>query len=314
MTIRVPPKPKVRELGDALKQRVKLPSAHTTGQRYNTRSQASTAGSFHTIGRDLSYALDRSSLMRAAGFIPDPWQERLLRSAGKRHILLCSRQSGKSTVTAVLALAEALYRDESLILLVSQSLRQSQELYRKVRMILAALPNRPNARHETATFIEFENGSRIVSLPGEESTIRGYSNVTVLVVDEAAQVGDELYYSVRPMLAVSGGKLILLSTPFGRRGFFYHEWRSGNDWERYTVTADQCPRIPQAFLDDEKLTLGEHWFAQEYMCAFIDPTHRVFDEDLILEAFDSDVRPLFLGMNDLADTDGHIAAVHHDAA
>jgi hypothetical protein len=193
-----------------------------------------------------------------------------------------------------MALAEALYRERALVLLLSPTLRQSQELYRKVREILSRLPDRPKTRHDTALFLEFENGSRIVSLPGEEGTIRGYSNVTLLIVDEASRVSDELYYSVRPMLAVSGGKMMLLSTPFGRRGFFYHEYRGSDAWERYIVTASECPRIPAEFLENERRTLGAHWFAQEYMCEFIDASHRVFDEDLITEAFDPDVRPLFL--------------------
>jgi hypothetical protein len=51
---------------------------------------------------------------------------------------------------------------------------------------------------------QFPNGSRIVGLPGSEGTIRGFSAVSLLLVDEASRVPDELYLAVRPMLAVSG--------------------------------------------------------------------------------------------------------------
>ncbi len=254
---------------------------------------AATATSAPTIRRNLSYALDRCRLMRAAGLDPDPWQESLLRSNSKKHLLLCSRQVGKSTVTAVVAVAAALFNDRALVLLLSPTLRQSQELYRTVRHILGRLPDPISMVHETSTFVEFANGSRIISLPGEEGTVRGFPNVTLLVVDEAARVDDELYGAVTPMLAVSGGKLICLSTPFGRRGFFYKEWSKGEGWARYTVTAAECPRIPAEFLEQERKTHGELWFAQEYECQFIDAIHRVFNEDLVLEAFDSDVRLLF---------------------
>ena len=74
---------------------------------------------------------------------------------------------------------------------------------------------------ESRLSIELETGSRIVSLPGREATIRGFSGVHLLVVDEAARVADELYQAVRPMLAVSGGRIVLLGTPFGKRGFFF---------------------------------------------------------------------------------------------
>jgi hypothetical protein len=114
------------------------------------------------------------------------------------------------------------------------------------------------------------NGSRIISLPGDEKTIRGYSGVKLLVIDEAARVPDELYYSVRPMLAVSGGRLAALSTPFGKQGWFYKEWHNGSGWQRVRITAEECPRIPREFLEQEKRSLGADWYAQEYGCVFID--------------------------------------------
>ena len=77
------------------------------------------------------------------GFEPDPWQERVLRWDGSRLILNCSRQSGKSTIAAILGTHAALYRPGSLILLISPSLRQSSELFRKVDDSLSALNNPP---------------------------------------------------------------------------------------------------------------------------------------------------------------------------
>ena len=71
--------------------------------------------------------------------------------------------------------------------------------------------------------LEFANGSRVLSLPGTERTVRGFSEVSLLVIDEAARVDDGLYYAVRPMLAVSGGRLVALSTPYGKRGWFHDE-------------------------------------------------------------------------------------------
>jgi hypothetical protein len=143
--------------------------------------------------------------------------------------------------------------------------------------------------------MELVNGSRVIALPGKEETIRGYSGVDLLVVDEAARVKDALYYSVRPMLAVSGGRLIALSTPFGKRGFFHQEWTEGgdDDWHRTLITALDVPRISQAFLDEERRKLGNFWFEQEYMCIFKDATDSVFSYDDIAAAFSDDVEPLF---------------------
>ena len=119
-----------------------------------------------TLASDLALALDPVLFARRAGLEPDPWQADLLRSAGRQLILNCSRQSGKSTVSSLLALHEALYRPPALVLLLSPSLRQSQELFRKVKDALAALgPDAPALAEESALRLEWANGSRIVCLP-----------------------------------------------------------------------------------------------------------------------------------------------------
>jgi hypothetical protein len=236
---------------------------------------------------------DAVSLLRQAGIEPDPWQVEVSTRAAPRTLLNCSRQAGKSEVAAALALAMALQEAGSLTLVLSPSLRQSAESFRKVldlyRTCAAALP--PSA--ESALRLELANGSRIVSLPGKESTVRGYSKVRLLIVDEASRVDDSLYYSIRPMLAVSGGRLIALSTPFGKRGFFYKEWTDGTGWERVEVNAYACPRISRAFLDEERRSLPPLFFESEYMCQFCDVVDQVFLSEHVQAALSSAVEPLF---------------------
>jgi hypothetical protein len=111
--------------------------------------------------------------------------------------------------------------------------------------------------------------------------------VRLLVVDEAARVPNDLYASVRPMLAVSGGRLIALSTPFGTRGWWYEAWRSGakEAWERYEVPATEVSRITPEFLAEESRTLGGWWFEQEYMCRFLDAQTQAFTREEVDKAF-----------------------------
>ena len=245
------------------------------------------------LARDLARALDPALIFEVAGMTPDLWQGDLLRSASHRMLLLCCRQAGKSTVAAVLALHEALYRPRALILLLSPSLRQSQELFRKVIGLYATAGQPVPPSEESALRIELKNRSRIISLPGTEATVRGFSGVRLLVVDEAARVPDDLYLSIRPMLAVSRGRLVCLSTSFGKRGFFYEEWTKGEGWERVRITAEECPRIPPAFLAEERAHLGDWWFRQEYMCDFVETSDQVFGHDLVMQALSTKVAPLF---------------------
>ncbi|MCX8207415.1 MAG: terminase family protein [Methanothrix sp.] len=202
-------------------------------------------------------------------------------------MLNCSRQSGKSTVTSLLALHTAIYRPGSLILCLSPTLRQSSELFRTVaRFYHMSTAEMVPAEAESALRLELENRSRIISLPGKEQTIRGFSSASLLLIDEAARVPDELYYSVRPMLAVSKGRLVLLSTPFGKRGFFYDIWTSGEGWEKIMITADDCPRISKDFLREEERSMPRAWFMQEYYCQFVDTEDQVFSSDEIEAMFD----------------------------
>jgi hypothetical protein len=198
-------------------------------------------------------------------------------------------------MSAVIALHRALYHPGSLVLCLAPALRQSQELFAKIAGFYRDLGRPVSPIGERKLSLELENGSRIITLPGTEKTIRGFSGVSLLIVDEAARVEDELYFALRPMLAVSGGTLIMLSTPYGQRGIFYEEWTGGEGWERYTVTAEECPRIPLGFLEEERKTLGPWWFAQEYLCRFMDTVDQVFQTDVIDWAITDEVVPLFGG-------------------
>ena len=80
---------------------------------------------------------------------------------------------------------------------------------------------------------------------------------------------------------MSGGRLVLLSTPFGRRGFFHHEWTEGGEsWARVKVTAHECPRIPRAWLEAEREAIGEWWYRQEYECEFVETLDRIIYDEL----------------------------------
>jgi len=242
------------------------------------------------IAADLARALDPVLLAEQAGIVPDPWQANVLRSTSSRLLLNCSRQSGKSTITSVLAVHTALYEAGSLVLLLSPSLRQSGELFKKCLATYKDLGRPVSPESETALTLTLENGSRIVSLPGsKDGNIRGYSGVDLLVIDEAAWVADSLYMSVRPMLAVSGGRLIALSTPHGTRGWLYEAWRGDEAWERYEVPAPLCPRISEDFLAEEKRNMGEWWYQQEYMCHFSEGRTQVFTREEVENAFREDI-------------------------
>lgn len=242
----------------------------------------------------LARACDASLLMSDLSLDPDPWQCSVLRSSSPRILQLCCRQSGKSTTTSILALHTALYLSQSLVLLLSPSLRQSTELFRKVKGFYVELGRPVPSVQESVHTLVLENGSRIVSLPASPDTVRGFSGVRLLVIDEAAMVPDALYIAVNPMLAVSQGRLVCLSTPMGKRGWFHDAWEASSSlWERFTVTAWNCPRIPRAFLSGQQKLLGDRFFRQEYECSFEETFGQIFSTETIRSAFDTNESPLF---------------------
>jgi hypothetical protein len=251
------------------------------------------AGIMAELREDLRLVLDRATFARKLGLEPDPWQERLLRSSSDRVLLNCCRQSGKSTMTGLIALHRALYHSGSLILCLAPALRQSQELFGKVLGFYRDLGRPVAPQAERKLSLALENDSRIVTLPGTEKTIRGFSGAALLIVDEAARVDDELYYAVRPMLAVSGGALMMLTTPHGKRGVFFEEWTGGVGWERYEVPAEECPRITTEFLEEEREALPSWVYRQEYECSFEETEDQVFTHEMVERAVTSEVTPLF---------------------
>ena len=229
------------------------------------------------------------------GFEPDALQRRVLGSGASRGLLNCTRQWGKSTVTAAMAVREAYTRAGSLTLAVSPTARQSGEFVRKAAAFTARLGIRVKGDGDNEISLAFPNGSRIVGLPGTEGTVRGFSAVALLLVDEASRVNDEMYVAVRPMLAVSRGRLWLMSTPHGKRGFFHDAWaRGGAAWERIRATAYECPRIEPGFLEEERRTMGERCFQQEYLCEFTDAVGSAFSSDAVERAMDDGVEPLWI--------------------
>lgn len=244
---------------------------------------------------DLLSADDPVALARRGGFAPYGYQVEALRSPSKQIILNWSRQAGKSTVTSFLPVHLAQYKAKSLTLLLGPGERQAELLLDKVYEALDVI-GRDAIKTEVENVLELilENGSKIVALPGKDGTIRGYSGVDLIVIDEASRVPDSLYYAVRPMLAASNGSIILLSTPFGKRGFFHAEWIADDPaWHRMEVTAEQVPHISEAFLASERKSLPDMWFRQEYMGEFIETSDQIFSYDVVHGALSDDVLPIF---------------------
>jgi hypothetical protein len=258
------------------------------------------------LGRDIAESLDPVLLARRIGWEPDPWQADALRSQAPRVALNVHRQGGKSHVAAMKAIHCAAYQPGSLVLVVSPSQRQSGELFRRISEMWKLMGRPIPAENENTTTLALANGSRIIALPGDPETIRGHAAARLLVIDEASRVSDDLMTAARPMLAVSQGQLLAISTPRGRRGWWFRAvTEPRNGWEVTTHPASENPRLSRAFLEAERADMTDLDFRQEYGCEFVDGAGSLFAADDVLAA----VQPALVRFNPEDDTPARLSLV-----
>jgi hypothetical protein len=215
------------------------------------------------------------------GYTPDVYQAGVLTSEAERIQLVAGRQVGKTTTAACLAAYTSQMRPQSLTLIVSPSLRQSSEVFRRVMALYHAQPIRVPLTAKSVLQAEWTNGSRVVSLPASASTVRGYTP-DLLILDEAAYCPESLWQSLSPSLAVSRGRVLALSTPNGRQGWFCRVWEADESWHKVHQSSDACPRIDPGFLAREKLALPDWIYSQEYGARFVESAGRlVFRPELV---------------------------------
>lgn len=239
----------------------------------------------------LAEALDPVAFARGRGFAPEVWQARLLRTVAPRVLVRCSRQVGKTTTVSYKALHAAINVPKRDVLIVSPTQRQSDEMLQRVAGVYRGMAEAPKLRRDNASEMGLANGSRVISLPGSEGGIRGFANVRLLVLDEAARIDDDVFASVLPMVG-SDGQILALSTPWGRRGWFYNlheDDRSG--WERHKVTVHESAQYTPQRIAEVRQALGSFAFSSDYLCEFGDTDSQLFSSEAVRAAF-APIQPL----------------------
>jgi len=222
------------------------------------------------------------------GFEPRPFQKKFMKTNKRRVIVVTSRQIGKSEVTAVKAIWKAWLFDNQYILILSPTLRQSQELFKKVKRNI----NNRRVVYEdvirtTQTEIEFTNGSIIKVIPGTETSVRGFT-ADMVIIDEAAYVSEEVYGAVEPVVAVKRGQMILISTPGPPRGIFYRIWTEGDPkvWEKIRATFEEANYDPE-FVENYRRTHTEVEYKREILGIFADDeSETLFTVEMVEGAMD----------------------------
>ena len=285
--------------------------------------------------KELGQGLSRSAYAAHCGLYPYSWQQKVLESRAKFKIIDGARQSGKSTIVSVVPAHKAKYKSKSLSLVIAPTRAQANEDMLKIKGLMSQDPSYPTLVKNSAFEIQLSNGSRIVVVTATDRAARGYSAPDVILVDEASRVPDTVYSSaVLPMQTASPEdfELILISTPFGKQGFFYDCWANSEVYEKFEVRAPWSvderyptklftaePEIefktdraahgvygaysPQHNSYEQQVEIlrqqGTLIYQQEFLCEFVDRNDAVFRRDDLDRAFfpDAYVERLDLAAN-----------------
>ena len=215
----------------------------------------------------------------------DKWQKDVLTTKGNL-CLRSGRQVGKSTIIAIKAGDYALFHKKKTIMVIASVERQAQLLFEKILshiVIKNKFAIKTGKDRPTKHKLMLKNGSTIHCLPTGESGygIRGFT-IDLLIADEAAFIPEAVWSAVTPMLAVTHGNIILLSTPFGREGYFARCFQD-QAYTTFHVSSEECSRIDSEFLAHEKKTMTKLQYQQEYLGEFVDNLMQWFNDDLIIK-------------------------------
>ena len=199
---------------------------------------------------------------------PDDWQMEVLRTDPVTNeddqfvTVLAPRQTGKSTTIGALAYDDVTRGKTCLLAAPSQ--RQSQELLRRIVVFLQADPVPPKLIRSSLSEIETSGGGRVISIPATDQA-RGFTADTI-VLDEAAWLDDTAISALLPMRKTDG-RVLMMSTPYGREGFFYDIWSAAKTRRIFARSVD-IPRLREKVAYDRRF-MSEIRFRAEHLCEFL---------------------------------------------
>ena len=218
------------------------------------------------------------------GVQPFSYQKGFMDEDHDRKQFVAGRQVGKSRTCAWIALHKAITREGAMVLITAKSRRQATELFNQIKEELRIAESNNSLTEtdfgitrDTRTEINFDNGSRIKVVPigNDGSNIRTYS-ADVIIVDEAAFIDEQVFQEVlTPMLAVTDGDFVIISTPYGKQGFFWKK-KNDDDWYTQQVSSWDNPKIDDDFIDKQREQLTSLQFKQEIRGEFDEETNSAF--------------------------------------
>jgi hypothetical protein len=218
-----------------------------------------------------------------------PFQEKTL-TQFKDHrynIILKSRQTGISTLTAGFSLWKMLFNQDFNVLVIATKQEVAKNLVTKVRVMNQYLPSwlKQETVEDNKLSLRYANGSQIKATSAAGDAGRSEA-LSLLVFDEAAFIDkiEEIWISAQSTLS-TGGNAIILSTPNGVGNFFHKTWvgaeEDTNGFNAIRLHWSVHPERDQSWRDEQETLLGVKGAAQECDCDFVSSGDSVIDPQLL---------------------------------
>lgn len=201
-------------------------------------------------------------------------------SVNRITIVAKSRQMLATWTVCAWILYCAIYNDPGIYLLLSKGARDTSELVKRLKLMVACLPETERDMLAIkASCIEVTNGSRILALPATEDAVRMHSPAAVFWDEMAFTAHSEaIWASVKPAID-SGGGFVGVSTPNGTDNIFYQLFTDEeNGFCRIRVHWTEHPERDESWKADARKGLSEARWRQEYEVDFNVLADRVYDE------------------------------------
>jgi hypothetical protein len=219
-----------------------------------------------------------------------PFQEKTLTQfAGNRfNIVLKSRQTGISTLSAGYALWKMIFNSDFNVLVIATKQDVAKNLVTKVRVMHELLPSwlKNGSMEDNKLSLRLTNGSQIKAIASSPDAGRSEA-LSLLIFDEAAFIDDidDIWVAAQSTLS-TGGSCIALSTPNGVGNWFHQTWlgaeESRNPFNTIRLHWTVHPERDQTWRDQQQELLGAKKAAQECDCDFVSSGETVVDPELLM--------------------------------
>jgi hypothetical protein len=225
--------------------------------------------------------------------------------------IITGRQSGKSRVVGLLTTDVAVTSEpepdglEVYAALVAQDVRGAvRSLFRYAVAPFDRLPLlSPLVTARTAETLQLNTGTTIAVYPCRPAAIRGI-RARIVGVDELAYftttdgnpMDTEMLRAVRPTLATTGGKLVILSSPYAESGALWQLYRDhyGREEDRHVLVWQapafvMNPTLPESYLTQMREEDPEA-YRSEVLGEFRSGVRTLFDAEALEACVDRGVR------------------------